>query len=136
MKKGGSATAYYGWYKVFDTPFSYEAIGGDPRANIQHSMNPIPEDREEFVLDILLGEAELDSVIKAKESNLEYKLTGKKSVRKIGETKMKVTPQNGTVEHLVQAAKEIHTALQSLSPHYDWKFGKVLEKDITSYRKT
>lgn len=89
VKKGGNAVAFYGWYKVFDTPFTYDQIGGDPRVNIQHSMNPIPEDREEKVLDILVGEAELDPVIKAKESDLEYKLTGKRPKKKSRVTKAK-----------------------------------------------
>lgn len=96
VKKGGSATAYYGWYKVFNQPFTYDEIGGDPRVNIQHSMNPIQTDREEMVLDILIGEAELDPVIKAKESDLEYKLTGKRRTKpRTGRAKK---PQNPAVE--------------------------------------
>jgi hypothetical protein len=45
------AIASYEWYKKFEPPFSFEDIGGDPRINIQHSMNKVSEDK---VVDILL----------------------------------------------------------------------------------
>ena len=37
------AIASYEWFKMFETPLSFEQIGGDPRMNIQHSMNKISE---------------------------------------------------------------------------------------------
>ena len=44
------AIASYEWYKKFETPFSFEDIGGDPRINIQHSMNKISKDKEVEIL--------------------------------------------------------------------------------------
>ena len=37
------ALASYEWFKMFETPLSFEQIGGDPRKNMQHSMNKISE---------------------------------------------------------------------------------------------
>ena len=45
------AIASYEWYNKFKSPLSFEQIGGDPRMNIQHSMNKISE---ENYLEILL----------------------------------------------------------------------------------
>lgn len=45
------AIASYEWYKEFESPLSFENIGGDPRINIQHSMNKISE---ENYLEILM----------------------------------------------------------------------------------
>ena len=45
------AIASYEWFKKFKSPLSFEQIGGDPRMNIQHSMNKISE---ENYLEILM----------------------------------------------------------------------------------
>lgn len=45
------AIASYEWFKKFESPLSFEDIGGDPRLNIQHSINKISE---EMYLEILL----------------------------------------------------------------------------------
>lgn len=37
--------AEYSRYREFDPPLTYDQIGGDPRTNVQHSMNRIPERR-------------------------------------------------------------------------------------------
>ena len=45
------AIASYEWFKKFESPLSFEDIGGDSRLNIQHSINKISE---EMYLEILL----------------------------------------------------------------------------------
>lgn len=45
------AIASYEWFRMFESPLSFEQIGGDPRMNIQHSMNKISE---ENYLEILM----------------------------------------------------------------------------------
>jgi hypothetical protein len=44
------ALASYEWFKVFETPLSFEQIGGDPRTNIQHSMNKISKEKHSEIL--------------------------------------------------------------------------------------
>ena len=44
------ALASYSWYKDFKEVLSFEQIGGDPRINIQHSMNKISEDKKFDIL--------------------------------------------------------------------------------------
>ena len=46
------AYAIFNWYRKFDPPLTFKEIGGDPRINIQHAMNKIPDDRR---LELLLG---------------------------------------------------------------------------------
>ncbi len=44
------AIASYEWFKEFKSPLSFEQIGGDPRINIQHSINKIPKERYPEIL--------------------------------------------------------------------------------------
>ena len=44
------AIASYEWFKMFETPLSFEQIGGDLRMNIQHSMNKISEEKHLEIL--------------------------------------------------------------------------------------
>jgi hypothetical protein len=44
------AIASYEWFKKLNSPLSFEQIGGDPRINIQHSMNKIIQDRHANIL--------------------------------------------------------------------------------------
>ena len=44
------AIASYEWFKIFETPLSFEKIGGDPRMNIQHSMNKISKEKHLEIL--------------------------------------------------------------------------------------
>ena len=136
IDKKNRATAFYGWYKEFDTPFTFEEIGGDPRNNQTNSINAIPKEREEEILDILLREAEIDPVIKAKESDLEYKLTGKRTARKRNSPTVTSTDINkNTVKHIVQSVTELHRALIKIAPYNKWRFGEQLLEDYNSFIK-
>ncbi len=44
------AIASYEWYKKFKSPLSFEQIGGEPRINIQHSINKILQERHIEIL--------------------------------------------------------------------------------------
>ena len=44
------ALASYEWFKMFETPLSFEQIGGDPRMNIQNSMNKISKEKHHEIL--------------------------------------------------------------------------------------
>lgn len=44
------AIASYEWFKKFKSPLSFEQIGGDPRINIQHSMNKILQEIQVKIL--------------------------------------------------------------------------------------
>ena len=48
--------AFYDWYREFPEPKTFEFIGGDPRVNVQHSMNPIPKERVNSVVNLLVNE--------------------------------------------------------------------------------
>jgi len=48
------AIASYEWYKQFQNPLSFEDIGGDPRSNINNSINRILSDaRIEILLNLI-----------------------------------------------------------------------------------
>lgn len=59
--------AYYEWYREFPEPKTFDFIGGDPRVNVQHSMNPIPLDRVNNVVNLLVGEFSGDHQVMEKE---------------------------------------------------------------------
>jgi hypothetical protein len=40
------AMASYSWFRKFEFSLSFEEIGGDPRLNLQHSMNKIENDKK------------------------------------------------------------------------------------------
>jgi hypothetical protein len=44
------ALASYYWYKKFETPLSFEDIGGDPRCNVNFAMNKISVDKQAEIL--------------------------------------------------------------------------------------
>ena len=44
------ALASYEWYKKFESPISFDNIGGDPRTNINNAMNKIAADRQAEIL--------------------------------------------------------------------------------------
>ena len=48
------AMASYEWYKEFKQPLSFNDIGGDPRINIQHSMNKISKEKQIEILLLLI----------------------------------------------------------------------------------
>ena len=134
IDKHDQATAFYGWYKEFDTPFTFEQIGGDPRNNKTNSINSIPEDREEEILDILIGEAELDPIIQVKESELEYKLTGKRPPRKSRTRSVSaVDIDKEAVDHVVRSISELHKSLMIIAPGNKWEFGNQLKDDYRDY---
>jgi len=62
--------ARYGWYRDFENGFTFEDIGGDPRSNMQHSMNRIPVDRETEILRLLLGEFVSDAQVRTQEGRI------------------------------------------------------------------
>jgi hypothetical protein len=48
------AIASYEWYKKFEQPLSFDDIGGDPRSNINNSINRILSDaRIEILLNLI-----------------------------------------------------------------------------------
>jgi len=47
-------TANYSRYKQFNPPLTYEQIGGDPRKNVQHTMNRVDEPNGQALVDWLL----------------------------------------------------------------------------------
>ncbi len=67
--------AFYDWYRDFPEPKTFEEIGGDPRVNVQHSMNPIPHDRVQTVINLLVSEFSNDQNINEKETEFLVKLT-------------------------------------------------------------
>ncbi len=44
------ALASYEWYKKFESPLSFKDIGGDPRTNINNSMNKISKEKQGEIL--------------------------------------------------------------------------------------
>ena len=67
--------AYYDWYRDFAEPRTLEHIGGDPRVNLQHSMNPIPANRVNDVVELLVGEFSEDNQVMEKEIEFLTNLT-------------------------------------------------------------
>ena len=67
--------AHYDWYRDFAEPRTLEHIGGDPRVNLQHSMNPIPADRVNDVVELLVGEFSEDNQVMEKEIEFLTNLT-------------------------------------------------------------
>ena len=48
------ALASYEWYKKFESPLSFMDIGGDPRTNINNSLNKISKEKQvEILLQII-----------------------------------------------------------------------------------
>ena len=68
-------TADYGWYRDLPNGFSFEDIGGDPRLNSQHSISSIVDNREEQILEILLGELTDDSEVQTAEQKLDENIS-------------------------------------------------------------
>lgn len=60
--------AFYDWYRAFVEPKTFDFIGGDPRNNIYNSMNSIPAERVNHVVDVLVGEFSEDDHVMAKEA--------------------------------------------------------------------
>ncbi len=67
--------AFYDWYRDFEEPKTFEYIGGDPRVNLQHSMNPIPKNRVDEVVNLLVGEFTDDDMVMEKEAEYLNNLT-------------------------------------------------------------
>ena len=44
------ALASYEWYKKFESPLSFMDIGGDPRTNINNSLNKISKEKQVEIL--------------------------------------------------------------------------------------
>jgi hypothetical protein len=49
------AIASYEWFKKFESPLSFEDIGGDPRINIQHSINKIAKEKYYEILSQIIN---------------------------------------------------------------------------------
>lgn len=111
------ATAFYGWYREFDEPHTFEDIGGDPRNNWTNSITRIPEDREQEILSFLLGETKVDPGVQVEEARLD-------TLFKVGAFK----PPMEWDDSLVEAVKQIfasifrsQNALKALVPEFGWK---------------
>jgi len=83
--------AFYEWYREFLEPKTFEFIGGDPRVNEQHSMNPIPKNRVNKVVNLLVGEFSEDYQVVEKE--MEY----------LANSSSTSTPKNQFPDWLTQA---------------------------------
>ena len=68
-------TADYGWYRDLPYGFSFDEIGGDPRLNSQHSISSVVDNREERILEILLGELADDIEVQSVEEKLDEQIS-------------------------------------------------------------
>lgn len=117
IQDNGRATATYGWYREFDEPYTFDELGGDPRSNQTNSINRVSEEREHFILPILLQEASEDQGVRVEEQRLNVLF---KHIRE-------QTPLEWD-ESLTEAVKQIfasifrsQNALKALVPEFGWK---------------
>lgn len=113
----GHATAYYGWYREFDEPHSFDEIGGDPRNNQTNSINRIPEDREDAILGFLIDETKVDSGVAIEEERMNQLFN-------IGHFKQTMEWDDAMVEAVKQIFASIfrsQNALKALVPEFGWK---------------
>lgn len=113
---GEEAKAYYGWYREFDQPFTFEQIGGDPRNNQTNSINRVPVEKEKQVLRILLKEIKKDKGVEADEHRMDHLF------------KQPEGEELNWDEPLVEAVREIfasifrsQNAMKALVPQFGWR---------------
>ena len=135
--------ARYEWYRDFTDGYTFDDIGGDPRANLQHSMNPIPSERENRILELLLGELSDDTHVRANEARINRDIAPspvRMAVEPIAPTSSEVNATSGPghfgnwLQSALMERGMTQTALASASGISADSIGKIVRGQIRNPR--
>jgi transcriptional regulator with XRE-family HTH domain len=136
-------TADYGWYRDLSYGFSFDEIGGDPRLNSQHSISSVVDNREEQILEILLGELANDIEVQSIEEKLDeqispspYRKRRKNPEEDVSNPQDQQTPFGKWLEATLIQRGMTQTTLARLSGVSSASIGKIIRGEIRNPRKT
>jgi len=136
-------TADYGWYRDLPYGFSFDEIGGDPRLNSQLSINRVVDNREEQILEILLGEFDGDIEVQSVEEKLDEQISPSPYRKRrtnpgedVSNAQNQQTPFGKWLEATLIQRGMTQTTLARLSGVSSASIGKIIRGEIRNPRKT